>query len=216
LEIVPDKGLFWILVFYHGYLLARVIGYALDGFDCSKIPRRGLMCIMGILAVAMAMLDKRIELMVTTTSFFVIAIVSYFLVKTGKMNGDNDNFDRSDLDDQWFDTVNDIIYRVKFSFPLNIENYKCDRSRGYITALGRIINNKHTNSYGALITAADGKEYLCPLWQIKPLEILVDKNDIDMAVTIARKDGIVEIVCLSWKNGDKVDGSIYELAISGI
>jgi hypothetical protein len=148
--------------------------------------------------------------MAATAIFSILAIVFYFLIKTGKMNGDNDNFDRSELDDHWFDTVEDIMYCVKVSFPLNIENYRYDRGQGYITAIGRM--NRRNSNYGALITSsADGKEYLCPLRQIKPTEVPADK--INTGITIARKDGMVEIIWHNWETGEKTDGVIYELAI---
>jgi hypothetical protein len=212
LEMVPDKSFVWFLVIYHGYLLAWVTGYALEGIDCSRIKRLLLMCIMEVLTTTIAILNKKAELMATMAIFSITAIVFYLLIKNEKMNGDNDKFDRSELDDHWFDIVDDIMYCIKVSFPLNIENYRYDRGQGYITALGRMNRrNKYLSGYGVLITSTDGKEYLCPLRQIKPTEVPTDK--INTGITIARKDGMVEIIWHLWKDGEKekADGIIFEL-----
>jgi hypothetical protein len=208
LETTPDNSFIWFLVIYHGYLLAWTAGYALDGIGCSGIKRVVLICIMEVLTVSIALVNKKAELAAATGLFSMAALI-FYLSKDNKRNGDNDRFDRPDLDDHFFDVVHDIIYHVKVSFPLNIENSRYERGQGYVTAIGRITTNKYAHSYGVLVRSVNGKEYLCPLRQIKPLELLDNKTN--KGVTIAGKKGIVEIVCHSWQTGGTADGIIYEL-----
>jgi hypothetical protein len=208
LEIFPDRSFVWFLVIYHGYLLSWVTNYVLYGVDYSKSKRYLLICITELLTAAVAILNKNAELAAVTGIFLIMAVVLYMFIKNGRMNGDNDNFNRFDLNDHWFDFINDEIYRIKVSFPLNIENYKRDMGQGYITALGMIISNKYASNYGALIKSINGPEYLCRLRNIKPLE--APKDGINTRVIIARKERIVQIICQCWNTDKKISGSIYE------
>jgi hypothetical protein len=99
------------------------------------------------------------------------------------------------IDGSYFDYINDAVYLMNVSFPLDIENYRHDRKEGSIKEIGMIEGGKYKGKPGAVVKSGE-KLYLCPLERISITEYIHDE------ILAGRGD---ETVVKAVKDKDKSD-----------
>jgi hypothetical protein len=192
------------LICFHSFLFGKIAVYMAEGIFTRGIMKRVYTLVSFLLFLSFTFLNIAVELAVTGTCALVMAAALLFRVHTpGKMNGDNDQYSETDIDKSWFDTVDDLAYEIRVSFPQDIGCCKADRLEGTIEALGRAAAGKYEGKEAALVTSM-GKRYLCPIRNLKPAELTGG----DGGVVIA-SNSTQEVLFISWKDGKKASGVFY-------
>jgi hypothetical protein len=192
-----------IFVSGHALVLGRAIYYILYGVKKRPGIDRAIITLIMLFIFSGILLFEGSKLVLQILSGIYVFIILYLIVMiiTKRNNGDNLLRDEEEIyiDDKYFDHVEDLIYQVKVSFPLDIENYQYDRKNGKIERICLIKEGKYAGRCGAVIKA-DGKYYLCRIDQVKLYagvnEVLAEKEDVIVVKSCISDDGKSDILVI--------------------
>jgi hypothetical protein len=172
----------------HAGILGTVLYYLIYGVKKKPGADRAVITLILALLLAGILLSVgNTPVLKILTSCYILLILFLLIIMTTKKDT-GDNVIRLDarmcLDSAYFDRVNGLIHDMEVSFPLDIENYKYDRGKGYINRIGLVKSGKYAGRCGAAVKSnGNGKIYLCPLDHITVNEsfdndvIVAEKGD---------------------------------------
>jgi hypothetical protein len=134
------------------------------GLDRAAIKLAALSAFLGVLILG----GGGAVITALTGCHILSALYVCLLVVTGRNDGDNiiREGEAAGFDGGYFDYVNVAAYLAEVNFPLDVENYRRDRGKGYIKGIGTSGSGKYEGKICALVKSAAGGLYLCPLDRI--------------------------------------------------
>jgi hypothetical protein len=171
-ELLETYHPIWLLIpiaLLQGYIFGMAVGYIQFGTTApirKKLPGITLCVILFYLLLSWNW-EKGMYCISTVLLLFYIFWALWYLGSAKNFAGNNSHFAEDDIDTSWFDFVYNRLSEFSVLFPLDIGNYKKDRTVGHIMYIGLATAGKYAGQPVALITSK-GKQYLCLLSQIIP------------------------------------------------
>jgi hypothetical protein len=185
-----------IFILGHANILSMIIYYILYGVKKRLGKDRAIITLIMLLFFSSVFLfnGSRVILQVLSGSYVILIFRLLIMVFTKKTNGDNKITNGGDeyLDTFYFDYVSVRVNMAEVSFPLDIEDYRHDRGKGFIKDIGFVKKGKYIGEAGALIKS--GRDiYLCPLDKI-----MINSN-VGTTNTLAKKGEDIVVLAEPWE-----------------
>jgi hypothetical protein len=169
LETIHPFSFLIPIALVQGYIFGMSAGYAQFGTTApirKKVPGIAL-CVILFYLLLFRNRNSGMYIISALSMLFCVFWALWYIVSAKRFSGDNSCFAEGDMDTSWFDVVHERLFGFSVLFPLDIGNYKKDRSAGHIIRIGLAVSGKYAGQPVALITSG-GKQYLCLLSQVLP------------------------------------------------